>query len=728
MMSMSESEKKIFWRSFSNSKGQVAIFVALVFQILFLFFAMVINVGLLVHHKINLQNSVDMAAYYGAMKQAENLNAMAHINYQVRQSWKLLSFRYRIFGTAGEYKKGASISQQIHPFNKEAYVNGATPLRQPQDIVLPEHAKSLYVTAPPFCITYTPWASAERSTKNENNCQKIDSGEQTIPLFDQVPIIAGFQGFTRAISAATNRLRLAAQAGCADFGSFNYITLGRFVAAFNEDQRAKMESLRMMSQSMSQSPDTFMDIDGDDVKTGIENTLKNNLTAPNADSLGNVQVFNSLGHPNCSKPGFGQWPHWLSPVKIFPGFFYVDTRCNSKAVVTFVKELSNADQNKPEMRAQTGFVDQIEQLASILGVNTSDPFNKYNLSLGVEKNPWCMAYVGVKASTAPKIPFSPFGSVKLQAKAFAKPFGGRMGPWYGKTWAKGQPASSFSVGAPSTRLDPHVPPRIIDQQILGSVQDPTRLANFSRYVGDPYGLKSRLPAAYFGQAIFRMRNPWNNTGFNEIPQYEHWSHLPSYTDGGAMDLLAWDSDGKRAPTVRKIELNGILPDLFDTTYYSIEPDYFNNYYKRLKSGWGAKAGFEADLRPDIGYRGDGPDELKNFSVKDQFKYVEDETLTKQLFLDITKDFSYILTDWRNTLTSWVSVGMGDYTQDTSRFGKCQTEITKGMEPTPSNCAVAGGTTGYGVKIVSPRFLKANDLSLGGPTTSNSVENPPPDGW
>ena len=53
-------------RSLSNEKGQMAIFVALSFQVLFVFFAMVVNIGLIVHDKINLQNSVDLAAYYGA--------------------------------------------------------------------------------------------------------------------------------------------------------------------------------------------------------------------------------------------------------------------------------------------------------------------------------------------------------------------------------------------------------------------------------------------------------------------------------------------------------------------------------------------------------------------------------------------------------------------------------------------------------------------------------------
>ena len=40
-----------------------------------------------------------MAAYYGAKQQAEVLNAMAHINYQMRQNWKLLAWRYRVLGT-----------------------------------------------------------------------------------------------------------------------------------------------------------------------------------------------------------------------------------------------------------------------------------------------------------------------------------------------------------------------------------------------------------------------------------------------------------------------------------------------------------------------------------------------------------------------------------------------------------------------------------------------------
>src|ERR1700722_2583132 len=87
-----------------SQRGQAAIFVALMFNVLFVFFAMSINVALVVHDKINLQNSVDMAAYYAAAKQSEILNVIAHENYIIRQAWKLLAWRYRVLGTMGYYQ------------------------------------------------------------------------------------------------------------------------------------------------------------------------------------------------------------------------------------------------------------------------------------------------------------------------------------------------------------------------------------------------------------------------------------------------------------------------------------------------------------------------------------------------------------------------------------------------------------------------------------------------
>ena len=89
----------MFFRPLRNEKGQIAIFLVLVFQILFVFFAMSVNIGLVVYDKINLQNATDLAAYYAAEKQAEMLNQVGHINYQIRQAYKLLVFRLRVIGS-----------------------------------------------------------------------------------------------------------------------------------------------------------------------------------------------------------------------------------------------------------------------------------------------------------------------------------------------------------------------------------------------------------------------------------------------------------------------------------------------------------------------------------------------------------------------------------------------------------------------------------------------------
>ena len=161
-----------------NEKGQVAIFVALIFQLLFLFFAMIINVGLLIHHKINLQNSVDLAAYYGAMKQGETLNAIGHINYQIRQSWKLLTWRYRELGTAGNFSKA-------HPFDKP-FIEICNEADCSTESVLKDPSYKSFYDSPAFCITYVPFRPMPT---NENTC-KASEENKNIPIFSAPRIYA----------------------------------------------------------------------------------------------------------------------------------------------------------------------------------------------------------------------------------------------------------------------------------------------------------------------------------------------------------------------------------------------------------------------------------------------------------------------------------------------------------------------------------------------------------
>ena len=97
------------------------------------------------------------------------------------------------------------------------------------------------------------------------------------------------------------------------------------------------------------------------------------------------------------------------------------------------------------------------------------------------------------------------------------------------------------------------------------------------------------------------------------------SHYGSSLQVGAgqvYDPLIWNVDMNSTP-LRKFEIAAVAPDLFDISYYSIEPNYGKTYYPKLKEN-ATKFGFTGDAIPrmDLGARED-VDELNGFSVQDQ---------------------------------------------------------------------------------------------------------------
>ncbi len=64
--------------------------------------AFVINIGMLVHSKIQLQNAADLAAYAGAATQARHMTQISHLNYQMRQAYKKFLYRYYVLGNLAQ--------------------------------------------------------------------------------------------------------------------------------------------------------------------------------------------------------------------------------------------------------------------------------------------------------------------------------------------------------------------------------------------------------------------------------------------------------------------------------------------------------------------------------------------------------------------------------------------------------------------------------------------------
>ena len=81
-----------------SNRGQLSIFMGVCLILIMGMLAFIINVGLFVKAKINLQNAVDAAAFSGAAVQSRQLTNMSYLNWEMRNTYKEWMFKYYILG------------------------------------------------------------------------------------------------------------------------------------------------------------------------------------------------------------------------------------------------------------------------------------------------------------------------------------------------------------------------------------------------------------------------------------------------------------------------------------------------------------------------------------------------------------------------------------------------------------------------------------------------------
>jgi hypothetical protein len=81
-----------------NEQGQISIFFSASLVVMITIIAFVINIGLFVKAKINLQNATDAAAYAGASVQARQLTKIAYLNWEMRNIYKEWLYKYYVIG------------------------------------------------------------------------------------------------------------------------------------------------------------------------------------------------------------------------------------------------------------------------------------------------------------------------------------------------------------------------------------------------------------------------------------------------------------------------------------------------------------------------------------------------------------------------------------------------------------------------------------------------------
>ncbi len=643
-----------------NEKGQMAIFVALIFQVLFVFFAMVVNVGLIVHDKIALQNAVDLSAYYGAMKQGEILNNMAHINYQIRQVNKLATVRYRVIGDFG---------LTSHP------VRSGTPNSDTTAYSAIPGTDSANV-----CVTHADWQESNATDRDATLCNDINFSVSNLP---SVNVIAGFLGFVNGIASLVNSLQGAFDRRCEMSGPINWNFAAKIMAMYRMDLNVRKKMFESLGRNLTGSPSDFLDKNGDSVAEGAQKTLFKNMSVQDF-SFRNIdfEFMNGLAQGDC-----GSFEQAFSDIQILPMLFYSDFNDPGGGCQRVVQPISTLPLSAG---AYPGLVPMGQPLEVMARGEPADPLMRS--SLGYEKNPWCMAYVGVKASMTTRKPFMPFGgTISMEARSFAKPFGGRVGPWHGSTWSR---AAVRSSGAPT---DAVAPPRA---NAAGG--GATGRMNFARYPGDGFGYRSAAALAAWNQFFV------NNIVAKNAVRYADYDHLitPNQYEG-AGDSLA-------RGIFRNFELAAIAPDIFDITYYSIEPRYYNNYLRTQLA-----RGTYPSLSPipDLGaVKPDSPAIARN--VEDQLNVVLSGN---------AQDLGLAFWKVRNidhVLTSWAQKRAVEYSFPDERFGACFAKPND-ARPNPGNC-IAGGRNGYSVKHVGKKYLNFNGHELGNDGSSGPIRNSPPD--
>jgi hypothetical protein len=105
MRSVALRHYREFYRVIKSNRGQLSIFMGITLILVMGMLAFIINIGLFVKAKINLQNAVDAAAFSGAATQARQLSNIAYANWEMRNTYKEWMFKYYVLGQIGLMKE-----------------------------------------------------------------------------------------------------------------------------------------------------------------------------------------------------------------------------------------------------------------------------------------------------------------------------------------------------------------------------------------------------------------------------------------------------------------------------------------------------------------------------------------------------------------------------------------------------------------------------------------------
>ena len=515
--------------------------------------------------------------------------------------------------------------------------------------------------------------------------------------------LQGIAGFTRDMND-----RLTEK--CDIYGANSWFLGAWSFAHFYIDQSQRKHMIYKVAEALINGKD----IDGQDhsIENGVKKTFEKNLTFINKKAFESSTTPSLFQHSSLTGKTVGDLLD--DPAFKVAGLYSkLEGRGDCERSLAQITTVPNQLDNQHET-----IVDIVNKLGAHINTwpacgNNSQGKGACAPSAGMQKTD-LMVYYGVKAELEYKTQiFLPF-PLKLQAKAIAKPFGGRIGP-----------------KQTSDRLLPS------DHQASSFYEfDKFSAPNYSRYPGDEFGLRSKLVHHYWAKTVQSQPNN------KHIQNYMKPRYFPMDRD----PMARLDHDHATPPGInisaRWWEIMAVAPDLFDVTYFTILPYYQYDYFPRLAKGILAGKPY---LRGDLGtYCDTNPCNASSFAGTSLLTQVigdslgnndvpsalsEIKTVSPYLFKRPAykiKKLDLLLTGWNPPKKKYsTDTDYGQIRNNKTYFGECQIDgwvhspdklsldrmdlnnraqrdKTKGKI---ANGCIFGGRTGYSVKMVHPDLIQ-----------------------
>jgi hypothetical protein len=402
-----------------GESGQSTLFVGMSLGLFVVFFAFVINIGMLVNAKINLQNAADLAAYAGASVQARQLNHIGWLNYEMRRALKKYLFRYYVIGNIA-----------MEPFPRtDPGPPGGPPRWAPRLNASPEYK------VPVVCIIF-----GER----DNYCQNATQASIVIPPSN--PLDAA----SEMLASTMRALESVRQESCKSVGDTNMLVLSHWL--FNGvsseqapdgvtlNTRAKLRTIsqlikgvglvprelvlsmriEQLEKTINQPPVTSVNLERalgwkeDEHADRHERTIQAFLSAYYSlgnHSFSNVRMDELL--PEGEEPLLK-----LEPIKINFDAYSIEMCTENRA--------RPGTCLPPSATAANQQTEATKCIAKVVSFKTGS-----EIPVGFKKkqSPTKMTYYAVQLKAKVRTLFSLFGDIEISAYSAARPFGSRIGPW-----------------------------------------------------------------------------------------------------------------------------------------------------------------------------------------------------------------------------------------------------------------------------------------------------------